>query len=83
MEAQDSILLKVLAKDGLYFTLKEIESMLIEMNSLEPTKTCFPLDQNTLFTWESSSFCQYPSAKAWSHNYQKTPRLQKSVDMKI
>lgn len=53
MEGQDSILLKVLANDRLYFALKEIESILIEMNSLEPTKICFPLDQNTPFTWES------------------------------
>jgi len=69
MECQDSILLKVLAKDRLYFALKEIESMLIEMNSLDPTKICFPLDQNTLLTLEASSFCQHHSAKAQTHNH--------------
>lgn len=70
MEGQDSILLKELAKDRLYFAFKEIGSMLIEMNSLAPTKIHLSLDKKAPFTWESSSFSWYRSAKARSQSCQ-------------
>jgi len=49
MEVQDSNLLRMIAKGGLYFASKEVESMLIEMDSPVPTKVCLSLDRNALF----------------------------------
>ena len=82
MEGQDSILLKVLAKDRLYFALKEIESMLIEMNSIEPTKSAF-LWIRILRSHGSPPASASITQLRLGPIITKENRLQKSVDIKV